>query len=305
MTIEASTPKTRPRTSAGRRLGEVRLGRDRRDRVGRARPRSRSRSRSGSRRRRRPWRRSIPSSQPRAGERRRHRPEHEQATLRDPPPRPRPAEPAQPEDADDDPDAERDRRRPPSCSGSRPTVTASDGPSTPSTLATDVAVASSTIGRLIDGSRRTTREAVAQLGDRLAEGSTSLAGLGCDRRRARQPDTGDARSDVEGGDDRRARTTARPVVTINGPRNAKPTANEPWSVRLKTLIAVSSWALGTTRGIIEPSAGVKRHAHQAHPEVERPAPSGCSRRPARGRRSARSGRGSGRRAPSAGRVDRR
>ena len=54
----------------------------------------------------------------------------------------------------------------------------------------------------------------------------------------------------------RGRTTARPSWPSAGPRNAKPTANEPWSVRLKTLIAISSCAFGTTRGIIEPSAGV-------------------------------------------------
>ena len=46
------------------------------------------------------------------------------------------------------------------------------------------------------------------------------------------------------------------IDTISGPRNANPIANDPWSVRLKTLMATSSCAFGTTRGIIEPSAGV-------------------------------------------------
>ena len=46
------------------------------------------------------------------------------------------------------------------------------------------------------------------------------------------------------------------IVTSSGPRNAKPTANDACSVRLKMPIAVWSWARGTTRGIIDPSAGV-------------------------------------------------
>jgi hypothetical protein len=44
---------------------------------------------------------------------------------------------------------------------------------------------------------------------------------------------------------------------MSGPRNANPTANEAWSVRLKIPIAVSSWLLDTTRGIIAASAGVR------------------------------------------------
>ena len=46
------------------------------------------------------------------------------------------------------------------------------------------------------------------------------------------------------------------MVTRSGPRNANPTANDAWRVRLNTPIAVSSWARPTIRGIIAASAGV-------------------------------------------------
>ena len=46
------------------------------------------------------------------------------------------------------------------------------------------------------------------------------------------------------------------IVTSSGPRNANPTANDACKVRLKMPIALWSWARGTTRGIIDPSAGV-------------------------------------------------
>jgi hypothetical protein len=53
-------------------------------------------------------------------------------------------------------------------------------------------------------------------------------------------------------------TTDGPATaTTIGPRNANPIANDACSVRLKTPIAVSSWARGTIRGIIEASAGVR------------------------------------------------
>ena len=55
------------------------------------------------------------------------------------------------------------------------------------------------------------------------------------------------------------RTNEGPAsVTSSGPRKVNPTANEAWSVRLNTPIAVSSCSRRTTRGIIEPSAGVRK-----------------------------------------------
>ena len=112
--------------------------------------------------------RSVPSSHPAPARAAVTDPEDEQAALGDPPSRPPLAEPAQPEDPEDDADPERDHDDRQVC-GSRPTVTASDGPSTPSTLATEVAVASRMIGRLIVGLVADDREALAELADDVAD----------------------------------------------------------------------------------------------------------------------------------------
>ena len=97
-------------------------------------------------------------------------------------------------------------------------------------------------------------QALAQLVQRPEDGLTP-AFLVPRRRGARQPGAGEGRRDVQAGDHAEHGGGAA-NVTSSGPRNANPSANDPWSVRLKMPIAVWSWARGTTRGIIEPSAGV-------------------------------------------------
>ena len=99
-------------------------------------------------------------------------------------------------------------------------------------------------------------EALAQLADRFVEGSPatpgSMATGGADGS-AKVTNVAAAYSTAT-----MARTNDGPAIaTINGPRKAKPTANEACSVMLNTPIAVSSCGFGTIRGIIDASAGVR------------------------------------------------
>ena len=83
-------------------------------------------------------------------------------------------------------------------------------------------------------------EALAELAHGLVERSAGLTGLARDRRRRGSPNVAKRRGGVEDrhdGQDERRPGDRRPGA---GPRNAKPTANDAWRVRLKTPIAVSS-----------------------------------------------------------------